>query len=147
MNPCPAQREERLTTAERLRRWTLASVGVGCVALGALGVLLPGLPTTIFLIVASWCFVRSCPWLEDRLIRNRFFAPYVRYLNGDHPMPLRAKLATVGAMVLFATVSCALMLRAELPIWVPTATACFAAVGAFVIINWRPSPRSRAEAA
>jgi hypothetical protein len=55
----------------------LAAAGLLCVGLGALGAVLPGLPTTIFLILASYCFTRSCPWLEERLLRTRLFAPYM----------------------------------------------------------------------
>jgi uncharacterized protein len=66
------------------RRWAFAAAGVGSVGLGWLGVFVPGLPTTVFLIIASYCFARSCPWLEERLLHVPVFAPYMRALDAGH---------------------------------------------------------------
>jgi hypothetical protein len=74
----------------RLARWLLAGLGTACVGLGAIGVFLPGLPTTVFLIAASWCFARSCPWLEERLLRIPLFAPFLAYLEPGATMPRRS---------------------------------------------------------
>jgi uncharacterized membrane protein YbaN (DUF454 family) len=82
----------------RAVRWWLAAVGVLSVGLGGLGVIVPGLPTTVFLIIASWCFVRSCPLLERVLIRNRFFAPFLKYTQPGAVMPLKARVISTGAM-------------------------------------------------
>lgn len=79
-------------------RWLLASVGMLCVGLGAVGVFVPGLPTTVFLIVAAWCFTRSCPWLEERLIRVPLFRPFQQYLEPGAPMPRRARVTALVAM-------------------------------------------------
>ena len=73
----------------RLARWLLAGLGTACVGLGALGVFLPGLPTTVFLIAATWCFARSCPWLEERLVRVPLFAPFLGFLEPGATMPRR----------------------------------------------------------
>ena len=97
-----------------LRRWLLAAVGVVCVALGALGVVLPGLPTTIFLIVASWCFARSCPWLEDRLVRTRFFRPFLGYLDGAR-MPFKAVVVTLVVMWTAIAISTVVLARGDDP--------------------------------
>jgi uncharacterized membrane protein YbaN (DUF454 family) len=74
--------------ATEIRHWTrdprrlaFAGAGLVCVGLGWVGVFVPGLPTTIFLIIASYCFARSCPWLEDRLLRVPVFAPYMRAID------------------------------------------------------------------
>jgi len=80
------------------RRIVLAAVGVLAVALGAVGVFVPGLPTTIFLIVASYCFARSCPWLEERLLRTRLFAPYMKFIDEGRPMSSRARIVSITAM-------------------------------------------------
>ncbi len=80
------------------RRLLMAAAGVLCVGLALAGVILPGLPTTVFLIAASFFFTRSCPWLEQRLIRNRVFRPYLPYLDGSRPMPRRARLLAIGMM-------------------------------------------------
>jgi uncharacterized membrane protein YbaN (DUF454 family) len=76
-----------------------------CVGLGGIGVLLPGLPTTIFLIAASWCFARSCPWLEERLIRVPLFRPFLGYLDTGTQMPRRTVILTLAVMWLAIGVS------------------------------------------
>jgi len=80
------------------RRGLLAGAGVVAVGLGGLGVFVPGLPTTIFLIIASYCFARSCPWLEERLLRIPLFAPYMRFIDEGRPMSTRARVVSITAM-------------------------------------------------
>ena len=82
----------------RAIRMLLAGVGVLLVGVGALGVWVPGLPTTIFLIGASWCFARSCPWLEEKLLDNRLFRPYRACLHGTGPMPAKVRVVILISM-------------------------------------------------
>lgn len=95
---------EELTTLEprparsRLHRWLLVTAGVALVGIGAVGVFVPGLPTVIFLLGASWCFARSCPWLEDRLIRVPLFRPFLIYLDNGAQMPRRVVVWTLVVM-------------------------------------------------
>ena len=89
----------------RLHRWLLVTAGVLLVGIGALGAVLPGLPTTIFLLGASWCFARSCPWLEERLIRVPLFRPFFVYLDHGAAMPRRVVVTTLAVMWIFVTVS------------------------------------------
>ena len=76
----------------------LATVGVLCVLLGAIGIVVPGMPGTVFLLIASWCFAKSFPSLERKLLRNRFFAPYMRFVDGNAPLPRKDRLLSIGLM-------------------------------------------------
>lgn len=96
-------------TRSRLQRWLLTGLGVLLVGIGALGVVLPGLPTTVFLLGASWCFARSCPWLEERLIRVPLFRPFLGALDGGGRMPRRAVVTTLIVMWAAIAVSAALL--------------------------------------
>jgi uncharacterized membrane protein YbaN (DUF454 family) len=58
-------------------------------------VFVPGLPTTVFIIIAAWCFARSCPWLEQRLLRNRLFAPAMAIINGHRPFTTRMRVISL----------------------------------------------------
>jgi uncharacterized membrane protein YbaN (DUF454 family) len=100
-------------TASRPRRWIYAGLGVACVGLGAIGVVVPGLPTTVFLLAASWLFTRSCPWLEERFFRLPLFRPFVPYLQPGAGMPRRAVLTTLVVMWIAIAVSSGLLIVAD----------------------------------
>jgi uncharacterized membrane protein YbaN (DUF454 family) len=93
----------------------MATLGTLLVGVGAVGVVLPGLPTTVFLIGASWCFARSCPWLEDKLIRVPFFRPFLGYLDNGAEMPRRAVFTTLVVMWFFIAFSIFTVTRGEEP--------------------------------
>ena len=100
----------------------LALAGILCVGLALAGVVVPGLPTTIFLIAASYLFTRSCPWLEERLFRLRAFRPFLPYGRGDRAMPRRARLSALALMWAAVGVSLALLsFSGSLVLWVAIA--------------------------
>ena len=81
--------------------------GVVMVALGIIGAFLPLMPTTIFLIIAAWCFARSSPRLEAKLINSRFGAP-LRDWRDSGAISHSSKLLAVfcmasGYAIFFAT--------------------------------------------
>ena len=74
-----------------LRRALLIIVGLLSVAVGVVGIFVPLLPTTVFLLLAAACFVRSSDRLYRRLITNRVFGSYIRNYREHRAMPLGAK--------------------------------------------------------
>ena len=71
------------------------------VALAAVGVALPGIPTTPFLILAAACYIRSSQKLYDRLISNKTFGPYLKDYREGKGIPKKAKILAVSMIVLF----------------------------------------------
>jgi uncharacterized membrane protein YbaN (DUF454 family) len=70
--------------------------GALAVLLGILGLFLPLLPTTPFLLLASWCFARGSTRLHRWLLSHRVFGEYLRNFEAGRGIPLKAKiLATV----------------------------------------------------
>lgn len=67
-------------------------------ALAIAGVLVPGLPTTVFVLVASYCFSRSSPRFERWLRDNRWLGPPLQRLARGGGMPRSAKRAALTAM-------------------------------------------------
>lgn len=119
-----------------LRRWMLAGVGVLCVGLAGVGVVVPGLPTTVFLLLASYCFTKSCPWLEERLIRTPFFRPYLRFLDGNAEMPVKAKVTTISLIWVAVAGSCAMVSsRGPISSWFVVPVIAAAVVGSGFV--WR----------
>lgn len=68
------------------------------VALGLVGVFLPLLPTTPFLLLALACFARSSPAFHDRLVNHHILGPYIVDWERDRSIPIAAKLASVVMM-------------------------------------------------
>lgn len=79
-------------------RALLMVLGVLCVTLGAVGVFVPGLPTTPFLLLASYLFARSSPRLHAWLDEHRVLGPYLRAIREGSGVPLRAKLVTIALL-------------------------------------------------
>ena len=130
----------------RAARYALAAGGVVLVGVGAIGAVVPGLPTTIFLIAASYLFARSCPWLEERLIRNRLFAPFLRYVDAPREMPRGTRIAVIAVMWISVLISSWVLLRGEPErLWLPLLIIAAAAVGTWVIARLgskQPPPNS-----
>jgi uncharacterized membrane protein YbaN (DUF454 family) len=80
-----------------VKRRIFAGLGLVCVAIGVVGVFVPGLPGTLFLLAASYLFVRSSPRLERWLREHPKLGPYLR-LAESGAMPRRAKAISVVAM-------------------------------------------------
>ncbi len=119
-------------------RYALAGVGILFVGIGAVGAFLPGLPTTIFLIIASACFAKSCPWLEDRFLNTRLFRPYMRIVNGERAMTRREKLGTLAIMWTFVSISVVLLAMGDSPnLWLVFTVVLAALVGTVFIIHWK----------
>lgn len=78
-------------------KFVLTALGTIAVALGVLGIFLPLLPTTPFLLLASACFVRSSPRLHKRLMDSPLGGYLQAYTNG-HGLPRRAKFVIVGVL-------------------------------------------------
>jgi hypothetical protein len=77
------------------KKAVLIAAGSLCLALAVLGVFLPLLPATPFLLLASACYVRSSERLHRWLMGNRVLGTYIRNFQERRGIPLRAKLVTV----------------------------------------------------
>ena len=71
------------------------------VMIGAIGAVVPGLPTTMFLILAAACYIRSSQRLYDWLIANKTFGPYLKDYREGKGIPRRAKKIALLMMTIF----------------------------------------------
>lgn len=74
--------------------------GALALLLGAIGVVVPGLPTTPFVLLAGACFVRASPRAHAWLLASRLFGPMLREWEEHRSVPRRAKRIALAAMVL-----------------------------------------------
>lgn len=82
----------------QILRLAWISAGLLFVGLGVLGVLLPLLPTTVFLLLAAYCFARSSPTLHDWLLGHRILGPFILNWQDYGAISARAKLLAVATM-------------------------------------------------
>jgi uncharacterized membrane protein YbaN (DUF454 family) len=85
--------------------WLWFAAGLLAVVLGGIGVLVPGLPTTVFFIVAAACFARSNPRFERWVLDLPRIGPLVRDHRSGLGMPRRAKALAVSMIVVAAGAS------------------------------------------
>ncbi len=76
-----------------------------CVALGVVGIFVPILPTTPFLLLAAVCYARSSRRMLNWMLPNRWFGAYVRTYREGRGIPLRQKLLTLVALWLTIALS------------------------------------------
>lgn len=87
------------------RLWTLA--GLVALALGILGIPLPILPTTPFVLLAAFCFSKGSPRLRHWLVTHRRFGPSIAAWEANGAIPRRAKhlaATLMGASLLLSIV-------------------------------------------
>ncbi len=85
--------------------------GLSFVAVGGIGVVIPGLPTTVFFILAAWCFSRSSRRLELWVLNLPGIGPMVADFRAGLGMPRRAKVVAIGCIVAAVTVSAGLLIN------------------------------------
>lgn len=78
----------------------------GCIAviLGTIGVVVPGLPTTPFVLLASWCFYKSSPRLQAWLLQS-FLGKYIRDYKEKGGLTMRKRLYIIALMATMVSVS------------------------------------------
>ena len=81
-----------------LVRTILIVAGTLCVALGVLGIFLPVLPTTPFLLLAAFFYARSSERFLHWLLNNRWFGEYIRNYREGRGIPFREKMITLVAL-------------------------------------------------
>lgn len=121
-------------------RWAMLGFGWFAVGLAVLGVFLPLLPTTPFLLVAAWAFGRSSERLRLWLYESRLFGPLLQNWQKHGAIPIWAKVMAVTAM---AAAFYGLSQRETIPDWALALTGVILLTLA-VWITTRPSEPKKA---
>ena len=85
----------------RFVRFAWMGLGSFFVVLGCIGIFIPGLPTTIFLILASGCYIRSSRKFYDRLLNNRYLGKYIKDYREGKGMSKKSKIFAIVLMIVF----------------------------------------------
>lgn len=124
--PAPQPHRSRIV---RGLLWLAGGVSLG---LGLIGVVLPGLPTTPFILLTAACWARASPRLHAWLLNHRLTGPLLRDWEAHRSLTVRTKAISVGsmlAMVSFSIWSFRGRLAAQLALLV------LAAIGSWVVLR------------
>ena len=92
-------------------RILLIIAGTLSVGLGILGIFVPVLPTTPFLLLAAACYARSSQRFYDWLLNNKYFGNYIRNYQQRKAVPLKVKVLTLA--LLWIAIGCSVMFAVE----------------------------------
>ena len=95
-------------------RWTLLTAGTILVGIGILGIFLPLLPTTVFFLLAAWCYARSSHRLYDWLHHNRYFGKYLKNYREGKGVSVLSKAFTI--VVLWGGIGYSATVTGSLPV-------------------------------
>ena len=73
----------------------LGSIFVG---IGVVGIFIPLLPTTVFLLIASYFFMKSSPELNEKLLNHKHLGSYIKNYKEKRGMPLRSKITSISLL-------------------------------------------------
>lgn len=95
--------------SEKIKRRLFIIAGTVFLAIGIIGIVIPVLPTTPFLLLTAICYTRGSARLYNALLKNRFCGSYLRNYLESKGMSRRAKIWTI-AFLLISLLSTALFL-------------------------------------
>lgn len=121
------------------KRLLFVGAGFGFLGLAYLGAVLPGLPTTPWVLLASYCFGRSSPRMARWLRRSPFFGTLIRDWETHRGVRRPVKVLAVCTVLVVVTLSITLT---SLPDWVKGTIGCLAGVGVLCIVFVVPTART-----
>jgi uncharacterized membrane protein YbaN (DUF454 family) len=118
----------------------LLLIGWTFVGIGAVGLFLPVLPTTPFLLISLWAFSQSSERFHNWLYTHRIFGPPLQDWSEHGVIPLRAKIIAVGTMALSAILVIAF---SSTPWYGIVAMLILMGIGATFVLTRPSTPRSK----
>jgi uncharacterized membrane protein YbaN (DUF454 family) len=88
-----------------LKRRTYLLFGFVALSLGVIGIPMPVMPTTPFVLLAAWCFARSSERWHQWLLANKTFGPLISNWDKHRCISLRTKAIAIPSMIVFGGLS------------------------------------------
>lgn len=117
-------------------RYTLFVIGWISFVLGMIGLLLPVVPTTPFLLLSAACFLRSSPRFYVWLTEHRWWGKYIRYYLNGQGIPRRIKILIIAMLWITILTSSLLIVKIH---WLSVMMISVAAIMSFYIMR-QPEP-------
>jgi len=90
--------KKKNTKLNQLLRAILITSGTIFLGLGLIGIFIPILPTTPFLLLAAACYARSSQRFYNWLMKNRWFGNYIKNYHEGRGVPLKFKIFTISLL-------------------------------------------------
>ena len=119
-----------------IKKPLLILLGSLFVGLGFLGILIPGLPTTPFLLLSAGCYVRSSDRLYAWLLNHKIFGNYIQNIRENRSISLRSKIVSLIAMWLMISLSAFVFIEI---LWIRILVLILGVIGTIVILLIRTS--------
>lgn len=136
--PAPAPPPSDQTAARlrlhrsRLIRWLFWALGTLAVIMGIIGIFLPVLPTTPFILLAAACYARASERFYGYLLRSRSLGPLIHEWEEHRSLPWRTK--KIALLLMLLSISFSLWMMASRP-WVQAFLLCVGVSAAISILR------------
>ncbi len=107
-------------------------LGIILVGIGGIGIVVPGLPTTPFLLLAAALFVKSSPRLHKWLLQHKLFGPLIRNYQEKKALPRKVKILAISMVVAMISLSVFVFID-KLPVKI--VVACLGLIGIIVVLS------------
>ena len=81
-----------------IKKYAYIALGLFCVGMAYVGVVVPGIPFSIFLVIAAWAFAKSSPRLHAWLYNHPWFGKFLTNWTEKRVFPLKGKYAMIIVM-------------------------------------------------
>jgi len=93
---------------KRLQRGILVSLGTISLSLGIIGIFIPILPTTPFLLLSAGCYAKGSKRFYQGLMKNRWLGSYIKNYQEGRGIPLKVKIVTI--LLLWSTMAVSIII-------------------------------------
>lgn len=132
----PASEFASVATGGRINRGLWCAGGFVSVGIGGIGIVVPGLPTTVFFIIAAWCFSHGSPRFEQWVLDLPAIGPTVRDHRLGLGMPRRIKV--IANVMMWTAIAISAIVLHSMP-WVVAGIVSLGTVGMIYIVFQVPT--------
>ena len=115
-------------------------LGTLSLILGIIGIIVPGLPATPFMLLTAWLYLRGSDRLYNRLLKHKYLGKYIDDFRSGKGMTMWFKLGSLVLMVIMVTISCLYILDA---LWLKSLVIGSALLGAVVMMFVIPTQKTK----
>ncbi|MCF8259910.1 MAG: YbaN family protein [Melioribacteraceae bacterium] len=113
-------------------KYLLIFLGTLSLGIGIIGIIVPGLPTTVFLLITAACYFRSSERLYNWLIHHKVYGKFIRDYREHKAMPRKAKISAL--IMMWAMISLSTIFFIKI-MWVQIVVVVCGLIGTIVILS------------